>query len=300
MKSIPGFELPTNLARAFEEQKTLASARHAWMTGLPAVVEDLAGRWSIDVGRPFQPGGVTSWVAPARRSTGERVVLKVGWRHEEALHEADGLRLWQGNGTVRLLDAINVDNTMALLLEPCEPGTALSGVLPPRDQDVIVAGLLRRLWIEPPAGHPFRPLQSMCDLWAAEFEAKTRAAGSQDGIDPALVRAGLKLFRSLPGTAERSVVLSTDLHAGNILAAAREPWLVIDPKPYVGDPTYDALQHMLNHPARLAAEPRRFVRRMASLLELDAGRLQLWLFARCIVESVEQPHLGRVAIELAP
>ena len=36
------------------------------------------------------------------------------------------------------------------------------------------------------------------------------------------------------------VVLATDLHAGNVLQAERQPWLVIDPKPFVGDPAFDA------------------------------------------------------------
>lgn len=79
-------------------------------------------------------------------------------------------------------------------------------------------------------------------------------------------RDGLALFRVLPGTADRAVLLCTDLHAGNLLAARREPWLVIDPKPYVGDPTYDVLQHLLN-----------------------------WLFARCVPESPDSPALAEVA-----
>ena len=49
-------------------------------------------------------------------------------------------------------------------------------------------------------------------------------------------RAGVAQFRELPSTAERNVMLCTDLHAGNVLAAQREPWLVIDPKPYAGIP----------------------------------------------------------------
>jgi len=52
-------------------------------------------------------------------------------------------------------------------------------------------------------------------------------------------------------------LLYTDLHGDNILAARRAPWLVIDPKPYVGDPAYDVLQHMLNCENRLAAGPGR-------------------------------------------
>ena len=107
------------------------------------------------------------------------------------------------------------------------------------------------------------------------------------------------MFRTLPGTSTRDVLLCTDLHAGNVLAAEREPWLVIDPKPYVGDPTYDALQHMLNCDRRLHADPRGLTRRIAELLELDAERLQLWLFARCVVESADWPGLADVATNLA-
>ena len=120
----------------------------------------------------------------------------------------------------------------------------------------MLAGLLRRLWVTPPAGHAFRPLQAMCDEWATEFEAK-RAAGRATMVDAGLARAGMDLFRSLPATTDRSVLLCTDLHAANVLAAEREPWLVIDPKPHVGDPAYDPVQHMLNCDERLRADPAR-------------------------------------------
>lgn len=296
------FELPRNLVRAVEENNDSGSVgRRTWTAALPLIVADLARRWSLVLGRPFQPGGVASWVTPARNAAGANLVLKVGWRHEEAFHEADGLRVWDGDGAVRLLDALVLGETSALLLEACEPGTALSQVLPPREQDAVVAGLLCRLWIEPPPGHPFRTLQSMCDWWADEFEEKYgTAAGGEPQLDPGLARAGIELFRSLPSTAERYVLLCTDLHPENVLAARREPWLVIDPKPYVGDPMYDPLQHMLNFPDRLAADAAGFAQRMAGLLDLDAERLTQWLFARCVQESVDQPDLRSVVKDLAP
>ena len=231
---------------------------------------------------------------------GDLVVLKVGWCHDEAMHEADGLRVWDGQGTVRLYESEVIGASSALLLEICEPGSALSQSMPPKEQDAVVAGLLRRLWIQPTTGHPFRTLQSMCDRWADEFEEKYAAAESGVQLDPGLGRAGIELFRSLPGTAERTALLCTDLHSGNVLAAKREPWLAIDPKPYLGDPTYDPLQHMLNFPDRLLEDAVGFVRRMANLLELDPERLQQWLFARCVQESVDQPVFRDVAIELAP
>jgi streptomycin 6-kinase len=224
--------------------------------------------------------------------------MKVLWRHPEAEHEADGLHVWNGEGAVRLHAARKVNaETIALLLERCRPGTTLK-VRPEPEQDLVVARLLRRLWIEPPHGRTFPPLEAMCELWAREFEAKAAAGRSQ--LDPGLVREAMALFRGLPASAERKKLLCTDLHPGNVLAAERESWLVIDPKPYVGDPTYDVLQHMLNSDARLHSDPHGLVRRMAELCGLDADRLLLWLFARCVQESSDEPSLEEVARRVAP
>ena len=176
----------------------------------------------------------------------------------------------------------------------------LGDALPPHDQDVIAAGLLRRLWIDPLAGHQFRPLQAMCDSWAAQFDAAWQAAAADRRIEPELARAGVSMLRSLPGTAGQAVLLASDLHPDNILAAQREPWLVIDPKPYVGDPAYDPVQYMLNFPERLAADPAGFGDRMAGLLGLDPQRVRQWLFARCVQESGNDPLLRIPAARLAP
>jgi streptomycin 6-kinase len=295
-----GFELSSNLRRAVDEQDVSGSIPRAWLASLPFVVEEVARLWSLDVGRPFQPGGSASWVAPVRGAAGEHLVLKVGWLHEEAAHEADALRIWDGAGAVRLVDAMVAGQSNAMLLEACEPGHTLSEVRPPQAQDAVVAGLLRRLWITPSADHPFRTLQSMCDRWADQFEERYANADPQFRLDRGLAMAGIELFRSLPGTAGVTVLLCTDLHPENVLSARREPWLVIDPKPYVGDPTYDCLQHMLNHPDRLSADPAALAQRMADLLDLDVQRLRLWLFARCVQESLDEPDLQLVATDLAP
>jgi len=162
-----------------------------------------------------------------------------------------------------------------------------------------VAGLLRRLWAQPHAAYPFRPLAQMCAAWAGEFEREYAAAGAADRIDPGLARAGIALFRALPEAAGDRVLLCTDLHGDNILAAQRAPWLVIDPKPYVGDPAYDLLQHMLNCEDRLAADPAGLADRMAGLAGVDAGRTRQWLFARSVQESVGSPLMRDVARRLA-
>jgi streptomycin 6-kinase len=225
------------------------------------------------------------------------LVLKVAWRHSEAEDEAAGLREWDGRGSVRLYAAEEQHDTIALLIERCRPGKSLASK-PETEQDSVIAGLMQRLWIEPPSDRPFRPLQLMCDEWADEFEQK--AAAGRSSIDPGLAREGIALFRSLPATADRAVLLCTDLHANNVLEAEREPWLVIDPKPYMGDPTYDPLQHLLNCEDRLMTDPVGLTRHMADLLDLDPERLLVWLFARCVQESPDWPELAEVAPRIAP
>jgi streptomycin 6-kinase len=285
--------LPRNLICS-----AVAEGRADWLSAtLPRVIRQAAELWSLTVGAPFQPGGQCAWVAPVVSRPAGELVLKVAWPHPEAIHEADGLRAWGGDGAVQLHAARDFGGTTALLLERCVPGRTLYR-RPAAEQETVVAGLLRRLWITPAPDHPFELLQVMCDQWAERFEDST--AGRPAQLDPGLARAGIALFRELPATAPAQVLLCTDLHAGNVLRAAREPWLVIDPKPYVGDPAYDSLQHMLNCAGRLQTDPHGLARRMAGLLGLDVDRVLLWLFARCVQESAGWPGLARVAHLLAP
>ena len=260
--------VPTSLAANC--RKTPEGA--AWLERLPGTIRDLAHRWSLTVEAPFDDEVSASWVAPVGLADGSAAVLKLGMPHMEAEHELQGLRFWDGDATVRLLDADESLN--AMLLEHCKPGTVLRS-LPEPEQDVVIADLLRRLWRTPSEPHPFRPLSSLVSHWSAETVEE-----EERWPDPGIVREGLRLFRQLSCTASTDVLLATDLHAGNVLQAEREPWLVIDPKPFVGDPAYDATQHLFNCAARLRSDPHLTICHFADLLGLDHERVRLWTFAR--------------------
>ena len=290
--SDPEIELPVNLARAAREE-----GRGGWLARLPEMPDWVVQDWGLTVDRPYQPGGQTAWVAPITTRTGQPRVLKLAWRHPEADHEAIGLRDWDGNGAVRIDADLDLGDTTALLLERADPGTALSR-LPEPEQDPVIASLLPRLWITPPRPERYRSLTVMCQEWADQFEVR-RTAG-EVALDPGLADAGIELFRTLPRTAEQSVLLCTDLHADNVLAAGREPWLMVDPKPYVGDPTYDVVQHLLNCEGRLHTDPVGLAGRMAAPLDLDSTRLRWWLFARCVQESPGWPGAAEIVRRLAP
>jgi streptomycin 6-kinase len=253
------------------------AARTAWAGALPTVVAELARRWSLTIGPPFVDSeGSCAWVAPATLADGTDAVLKVALPHMEGADEIAGLRFWDGEVTVRLLDADEAHG--AMLLERCRPGTSLRA-LPEAEQDAVLGELLPRLWRPPTAERGFRPLSDMLAYWTDE----TRAVLDRLPY-PALVRAGLELFAELPATAETTVVLFTDLHAGNVLRAQRATWLAIDPKPFVGDPAFDATQHLFNCLDRMKTEPLATIASFAGRLGLMPERVRLWMFARCAAE----------------
>ena len=263
------FTIPSRLRAGCHEKPE----RTSWLARLPEIVTGLERRWSLTLGEPFpSDDGSSAWVAPVTLAGGAPAVLKVSLPHLESAHEIDGLRFWNGDPMVRLLEADS--DAAAMLLERCEPGTALRSE-PESEQDRVIAHLLRRAWRTPVAPHTFPSLATMTAHWSSET-----LAAAEHWPDAGLVREGLQLLRELPQSASEDVLLVTDLHAGNVLRAQRVPWLGIDPKPLVGEPAYDATQHLLNCVTRLRSDPDRTIRHFADLLGVDAERVRLWTFAR--------------------
>jgi len=155
---------------------------------------------------------------------GQDAVLKIQKPHRESEHEAAALELWDGDGAIRLLDQDPDEH--ALLLERCLPGTPLWEAGREAALDVFVE-LLPRSW--KPAGHPFRPLADEAAWWAEYLPSQDWSAA------PEVLDAALEALRELPSTQGEQVLVNQDLHAENVLAAQREPWLAIDPKPLAGE-----------------------------------------------------------------
>jgi len=251
--------------------------RATWLDRLPDVLLSLEHVWGLTPDAPLDAEESScSYVTAVRTANGTPAVLKIGMPHMEGEHEIQALRFWDGDPTVRLLEAD--DELGVLLLERCKPGTTLR-TLSEQDQDLVISGLLRRLWRPPLTPHPFRSLSTLTAFWTNETLGQI-----EQGPDIGLVREGLRLFEELPRNATREVLLATDLHAGNVLQAEREPWLVIDPKPFVGDPAYDATQHLLNCRERLRLDPDRTMRSFADLAGIEDERVRLWTFARAAAE----------------
>jgi streptomycin 6-kinase len=211
--------LPAGLERTWRHEPE-------WLAALPELVSECEADWSLTLEEAIDTPH--SLVIPA----GD-VVLKLNApSHSEADNEADALAFWDGQGAV-LLRARD-DARRALLLERCLPGTEL------RDSDVdetaVVAELLPRLQIAVERPHPFTLLADEADRWLEDLPRRYSAAGKP--YEHSLLEAALDAYRTVDRSA--AWLVNQDLHGGNILRASREPWLVIDPKPLVGERELEA------------------------------------------------------------
>ena len=254
-----------------------SEAPASWTATLPARLETLDRLWHFASLEPLVHTGHCSWIGACALRDGASGVLKLAFPHPEGRDEILALEVCDGEPTVRLLRAHR--DLDAMLLERLRPGHPLSN-RPESEQDPVIGDLLRRLHRVPPAPRAFRPLAELVGLW----RDSTLDPDGGDARGPRLVAHGLAEFESLLDTSPEPRLLATDLHAGNVLAATREPWLAIDPKPFAGDTAFDVTQHLLNCPTRLRADPDRTIAVVSKAAGVDADRARRWLFARLAAE----------------
>lgn len=217
---------------------------------------------------------------PVRTSDGAPAVLKIGFPDAESEHEHLVLRRWSGYGAVRLLRAD--PRHRCVLLERLRPQRldTLSDV----DACEVVAALQRRLHVA--ALPQLRSLTSHVEDWADQLQALPRNAP----IPRRLVEQAVSLSRDLTAEpAGANVVLHGDLHYENVLAADREPWLAIAPRPLNGDPHYELAPMLWHRWDRLGSRIRDGIRnRLYTLVDaagLDEDRARDWVIVRVVHEA---------------
>jgi streptomycin 6-kinase len=239
-----------------------------WRANVAELVTDCCELWDLRAGEAYVPG-VCGHVMRVELADGSPAVLKVFWPHREAEQEADALERWDGDGAVRLL--ARDDERHALLLERCEPGSFLSTA---NDPVGVLIELLPRLW---KSGEGFSSLAAETEQWA-EYLLETP--------DRALCDVGLGYIRELAPTQGEQVLVNQDLHGENVLAAQREPWLAIDPKPLAGEREFSASSIVRS--SELGHSKRDVLYRLDRLcaeLDLDRERAKGWTIAQTIAWS---------------
>lgn len=249
---------------------------NAWVDALPQVARSVLDEWALRSDGEATHGSC-SIVLPVRTPGGTAAVLKIGFPDAESEHEHLALRRWGGDGAVRLLRADPYRR--AILLERLHRQN-LNG-----RNDIeacqVVAGLYRRIHVR--ALPQLRTLTSYIERWTTEVGALPPDAS----IPRRLVQQAVALGRDLVvDPASTGSIIHGDLHYENVLAADREPWLVIDPKPMNGDPHYEIAPMLWNRWDELADNVREGVRRRFYALVDAAGlaedRARAWVIVRMV------------------
>lgn len=272
----------------------------AWLAALPAIVQACADAWELRVGEPYN-GGKIGLALPVERADGSRAVLKVNFPSRDSEHEAAALGHWEGNGAVRLLE--RDDAHSALLIERCDPGGQLSDVRDEHDANVLAARVLAKIWRRPPATHSFALLEDEAARRVEQLPRQWEALGRL--CERSLLEAAVRAYAELGAAQEEPVVCHRDFHGGNILRAAREPWLAIDPKPLVGERAFDTAWLLRDRRASAVTDTqpgRRMRRRLDHLsaeLALDRERMRAWGVARAVTWGLDAGRVHGGHIECA-
>ena len=269
-----------------------------WLDSLPGMVDACAERWSLVVGLPYDGGNVSLVLAVER--DGVPAVLKINFPDDESEHEPDALTHWGGRGAVRLLEYDAQHR--ALLVERCEPGTRLWEIEDDEVATRIAASVLAVLWHSPPGNHTYRSLATAAARWAHKLPRDWEALGRP--FEREILDEAVATCIELSADQGEGVVLHQDFHGGNVLRAAREPWLAIDPKPLVGERAFDAASLLRDRRWLLgsAGDAARIKRRLDLLtaeLDLDRERMRRWGIAHALAWGVSGRKLEADMIECA-
>ncbi|MEU5159336.1 aminoglycoside phosphotransferase family protein [Streptomyces sp. NPDC020875] len=292
------FEAPRRLVRALAEDGR-AETDGPWLDELPKLVAAAVDRWDLGVERVVAPGGRGGLVVLVHRPDGTPAALKLAPPSAAPGAELAALERWDGFGAVRVLDAAGPGAGRVagsgLLLERLHPEVSVRS-LPEAKAVLEAAGTLRRLWVEPPAGHGY---DSVADR-TAPAAARLRALAATDDPVAPLASAALEVRDGLLADAvPETYLLHGSFHQGKVLAGDRTPWLTVGPSPLVGERAYDLARLARDRAEDLVAvsagatTARRRVTRLADSLDLDPERVRGWTRFRAIASAVRSLDADR-------
>ncbi|MBP2353913.1 streptomycin 6-kinase [Kribbella aluminosa] len=209
-----------------------------WLDSLPGAVERYVGEWELTVDGELL-SGEASLIVPVVRRDGTAAMLKLQSVNDESESEALALRTWNHDDVVEVLE--DDPETSTILLERLKPRT-LDDHPDHVEATRILAGILSRLMVVPaPPG-----VRKLADIAAGMIDDAPRLIPQlADPAEQALTWRFVAMVKELlPESGDR--LLHWDLHYYNVMAAERQPWLAIDPKPLAGDPAFELMPAVWN------------------------------------------------------
>ena len=235
-----------NIPPSLRKARTVAG-EGGWLDSLPALLGEMASEWSLAIGRSCDGFGMNALVVEATTPDGTAAVLKLAPPSdaEKVVVEATVLRLADGDGCVRLLDADT--GRRALLLERLGPSMYDLDV-PRRERHELLLDAVKQMW---------RPVERSVDLqsgserarWTIERLEHVWEQSHRACSEPVLADAiACAERRAAAHDDTRAVLCHGDLHELNALQAEDGTFKLIDPEGVMAEPEYDLGVLMRNAP----------------------------------------------------
>lgn len=276
---------------------TFGDAGRAWLMQLPAILAACTAHWGLTLA-PHYTNLSFNYVAPGTTRDGTPIVLKIGCPNHEYRTEVAALRLYAGDGAIRLLDFD--EGCVALLLERLRPGTMLATLPDDEEATLIAVRIMRQIRRPVPDQHTF---PTVADWFIGLRELRAAFDGGTGPFPARAVAEAETLAAELFRTAAPPTVLHGDLHHFNILAGERQPWLAIDPKGVIGEPAYEVGAWMRNWPLGCADPVPHLERRLdlfAAELGVDRARLRAWMVAQGVLSAWWDYDAERKTVDARP
>ncbi|MET3899632.1 streptomycin 6-kinase [Devosia sp. UYZn731] len=209
----------------------------AWLSSLDSTLASLEHDWNLTIGPPLD-GGSAAFVAEARTSRGESVVVKVSTPATAAhRHEVDVLHAAAGKGYVTLLR--HHAPRRAMLLEHLGARLETSGLSYEHQVNIVCATLLEA-WMLVPAGMTFPTGADKANALGSDIVRLWNETGQP--CSSALIDKALLYCRDRAASyrREHAVLAHGDPHPANILAVpGKDRFKFIDPDGIAIEPAYD-------------------------------------------------------------
>jgi streptomycin 6-kinase len=274
-------ELPSdfvnNIRHSFDEDG------ERFLAELPALIDEAARRWNLIIGEPFLLS--YNYVCAAKDAGGRDVVLKIGVPNPELTSEMEALRLYDGQGAVRLIDS---DAGKGMLIEErLRPGNMLAEMQDDEQATRIAAGVMQALWKPAPENDLFIRLENWFDAFR---ELRRGFAGGTGPLPRKTVETAEGLLADFFAEDEPPVVLHGDFHHFNILQSG-DAWLVIDPKGVIGPRGYEVGPLLTNphldffHAHAVRHKSERRIAILAEQLGMERSRIRGWGIAHAVLSA---------------
>ncbi len=260
----------------------------AWLSKIPELIKIYEKKWNL-ISQGYFENLSINYVEKVRTADGKDAVLKIGVPSDnEFLREVETLKLFNGKGSIKLLE-VDIDD-FAMILERCIPGKPLSELNNEEEEIKIFADVCNKLWI---AATPEMKQDKASDeikYFDWYFENIENTANL---IPIDLVQKAKEVFEDLIASQGKLCLLHSDLHHDNILSSERG-WLSIDPKGVIGEREYESAVYIHNPHSRFKENDNlidvdffnRRIQLLAKYLDLDKRRIAQWAFVKQTISLI--------------